>query len=99
MGSIFEKENETDDALASYDQAIRIYQGHEGHGNCALEQAAVLWGLGRIYGKRSEYDRALSCFSDCYAIRKSRLGEDHEDTMAVKRFLDAIERKRRRNAT
>ena len=61
--------------------------------------AAVLWGLGRIYGKRSEYDRALSCFSDCYAIRKSRLGEDHEDTMAVKRFLDAIERKRRRNAT
>lgn len=60
-----------------------------------LEVVLALFNLGRVYGKSAEYDKALACFNECARIRTAQLGKSHDNVLAVYRYIDAVERKRR----
>ena len=63
------------------------------HGNFSLDVAGILFNLGRIYGKRGDYDKALGCFKECLRIRLEKLKIDDNDIATTKRYVDAIQRK------
>ena len=73
---------------------IRIYRLKKGADN--LNVAHALFNLGRVYGKTVEYEKALACFNESLRIRQGILGESHADVVSVHRYIEAVERKRRR---
>eukprot|EP00957_Ditylum_brightwellii_P096998 7386702-Ditylum_brightwellii.AAC.1 len=60
-----------DKALPCYAEALRLYRLK--HGNESLDVASILYQLGRVHGRRAEYDKALKCFTECLRIRRDQL--------------------------
>lgn len=94
VGGIYMKQNDHRRAITCFVETIRIHRLKKGMDNLNIAQA--LFNLGRVYGKTAEYERALACFTESLRIRQDKLGESHAEVMAVHRYIEAIERKRRR---
>lgn len=94
VGGIYMKQNDHRRAITCFVETIRIHRLKKGMDN--LNIALALFNLGRVYGKTAEYEKALACFTESLRIRQDKLGESHADVMAVHRYIEAIERKRRR---
>jgi len=94
IGVIHMNQNDHRRAATCFIETIRIFRIKKGM-DC-LEVALALFNLGRVYGKTAEYEKALACFTECLRIRQEQLGDAHLDVMAVHRYIEAIERKRRR---
>jgi len=91
IGYIHMRQGETHDAIHRFSEALRIFRMNQG--NNSLIVSSLLYNLGRTFGKRTEYEKALGCFTECLRIRTELLGPEHKDTIDTKKFVDAINRK------
>lgn len=94
IGGIYMKQNDLNRAMKCYVESIRIFRQNKGMDN--LDVALGLFNLGRVYSKVMDYDKAVACFKECLRIREAQMGKSHLDVLAVHRYIDAIERKRRK---
>ena len=56
------------EAIAHLSESLRIFRMKQGLDS--LDVSAVLYHLGRIYGKKAEYEKSLSCFNESLRIRR-----------------------------
>ena len=49
-----------------------------------------------LHAAKTDYVKSIQCFNECHRIRKGKLGDGDAEVVAVRRFIDAIQRKMRR---
>ena len=79
-----------DEALRHLMDSLRIFRLKQGE--TSLQVADVLFNLGRVYGKKFDYNKSLQCFKECLRIRE----ECNDDVTAVTSYIKAIQRKKRK---
>jgi len=73
LGRVHDKLNRYEDAIDTYDEALRIWRIEIDHDNISL----VLNAMGVVHAKRNFHDKAMTCFDEALYIRKTRLGENN----------------------
>jgi tetratricopeptide (TPR) repeat protein len=84
------KEDDPQTALRSFGQALRI---HRSEGDKTLSVANDLFQIGQIYDSYGETSKAYQCFHECLKIRQANLSEDDLELLAVRRYVDKLQRK------
>jgi len=90
IGVLKMRQDKINDAIPLLLDALRIFRLKASD---SLDVAGILFHLGRIYGKQTNYDKSLGCFKECLRIRMQRLDHDNPDIVATRRIVENIQRK------
>jgi tetratricopeptide (TPR) repeat protein len=81
------------EAIAHLSESLRIFRMKQGLDSLDASYQLFLYHLGRIYGKKAEYEKSLSCFNESLRIRRVSLPSNHGVVVDTERFVEAIKRK------
>jgi tetratricopeptide (TPR) repeat protein len=80
--------NNPDEAINNLSEALKLYQMKRGYGDAVVGE--ILFHLGRVYGKRGDFSKSLSCCQESLTIKKATSPLDSENAADIERLVNAI---------
>eukprot|EP01040_Poterioochromonas_malhamensis_P006062 gene6062-6518_t len=88
LGKLLFMQNKKEEAESHYLTSYSLFR--ESHGEDDPMTLRVLTDLAVVHDSQERYEEALREYEDCYARQVVVLGEDDEDTMKTKDYLDGL---------